>query len=230
MWEEISWAALIMALITLVMDWVMQYWLVIRWGPNITKKLVIAEFKDRAVAREVREALDLPTRAEVSALREAMNQKDVQYQAGLDARLAGLLDDIKAAFPKIPDLQLQLPGLEEKIKAGAVGAVEAAMDSVTKGRMGAEAKRVKHEQEEMMRQYQESAAAQYDQAVIIKLLTAMKIPPGMAQIAATFGPSGVRWALEQFYSVREVEKLMSGLSDARNIAMASPGVTQFLSR
>ena len=229
--------AFTMAVATLALDWILQSFLTLRYGPRVTRDLVIAEFKNKAVATTVREALDLPNRAEILAVREEIKSLDLAYTTALDARLAGVIRDMNAAVAGVP--KPDLAGLEARLRDAVAhirpdlsgldtvvqDSIKNAVTSQAKAQLSREARAANEQREEMMAQYMASAGAQQDAKQIYGFLRNMGIQEGMAQVAAQFGPNGVSWALEQTMGKKAAESFTEKMMAAR---MAQMPINQIL--
>jgi hypothetical protein len=219
-WWEALWSPLwffwdligTVAIITLIRHW-------IKSSVVETKTQVISELKDPKTAAAIRDAMDIVASADVKALtadvgriREEVRQKDLSWTVALDARMGGLLQDVKAAVASIP--KPDLTGLEERVRS-AVGA--AAGGQATK-----EIKAAQKAQEEMMAAYRSSQAAQYDLKYTTEMLTRMGVTPGMAAFGAQYGTLGVSWALEASFGQKRAAEMMGQVALAKMAAMPQP--------
>lgn len=192
-WGTVSGIALAMAAITLVMDWVMQYWLVIRWGPNITQELVISKFKDRKVAAEVREALDLPTRAETKELTDKLNQLDTIFSVKM-AEIMGKMDAIE--MPDLAPLEAKLDKPFE-IPAEMVQDIVQGVTSSLSGQLGAELKAERKGARAAVQELQDEYvnSPEWEEENKARILAVQQYTPGksyaMARAAVKRGPAFV---------------------------------------
>ena len=162
----------------------------------------------------------------------------------------GIITDVKAAIAGIPKLDPQtlaiqlgdgiaqklpkldtaamearlLEGLHNRVGPAIEAAATHAVTDSAKSVLSLEARRKNKDMEEMKAQYIESAYAQADSKMIYGALRQMGIPDGMAQLAASFGPSGMEWAMEQVYGKARTAALMDKMAEARMKVMPLPGV------
>ena len=214
--------------------------LVRRWvkgSVTDTKDQVVEELKKPETAKAVKGAMDIPDRADITKLTERIERKDFEYQTMLDSRMTGLYADIKAMIKETaPDLKGLEGRLDLAVRA-AVAPVEAkivqmkidpeslaadmkkAMTDSGKAMLSREAKAANQQQEAIMAAYQRSAQAQYDHKYITSMLLGMKVPPGMADLAATYGPTGVEWALRMTFGDKRTAELIGGIQEAKAALM-----------
>jgi len=220
-WTGLGIASLAVSLLIFMGDFVMQYWLVIRWGPGVTKRLVVAEFKDKKTAGEVRDALDLPDRAALTAVTGQMGRLEEKLNAfgvSMDSKMTQM------GLAVSNDVRQAVGGVENKISAfrldpaALADDVKKAMLDSGKALLSREAKAVNQQREEILAAYQASAQAQYDRKYIANMLMSVKVPPGMADVAATYGPAGVDWALRMTFGDKAAEQLMGGIQAAKMAA------------
>ena len=202
------------AIIFLIRKW-------IRGSVTDTKDQVIAEITNSEVSKRLKTAMDIPDRADVIKVADQVKALDVAFQTALDARLKGVVDDIKAEIPKVPE-GITVRQIEDIITSAIarspaidpehIGKLVAASVS---GSLGTATKADKKAQEEFVRQYEESAGAAVDSQIAYKLLTSMGMAPNLAQMAAVGGPPAIRWAVDYAFGAKEAMKLAAGWDKGR---------------
>ena len=244
-WTTISWFALAGAAITLLVDWFVQIFISLRWGPPKTRDLVIAAFKDKKTANDVREALDLPTRAEVSALSDKVRSLGASLDVHVTGLAASMTADVRAAVASIPkpdftaltaSIIMGIPKpdfdamaartvdeISRKIGPAVEAAVAGSAANAAKSMLSQEARKKNKEIEQIQAEYMASAMREQDSKVIYNTMRQMGVPEGMAQMAAQFGPSGAEWAMEQVYGKARTAALMDKMAEARIAAMPMAG-------
>ena len=228
-WTTISWFALAGAAITLLVDWFVQIFISLRWGPPKTRDLVIAAFKDKKTANDVREALDLPTRAEVMSLSDKVRSLDTTIDTRITGLAATMTADVRAAVASIPkpDFTALTASMADSMAQRVGPAVEAAVAgsaaNAAKSMLSQEARKKNKEMEQIQAEYMAGAMHEMDAKAIYQTMRQMGVPEGMAQMAAQFGPSGAEWAMEQVYGKARTAALMDKLADARMAAMPMAG-------
>jgi len=176
---------LVLSIVTLVMDWILQVVLVLRYGPRQTRDLVIAEFKKKEVAREVREALDLPDRAALSALQTDLKTLDALKSLPTDVQA------VNARFDAIQKEIKELPATLALTDAQLKGIGDAVGKSV-RGMLGKEGQEISQADMEFFKRYsQNPQAVAADKESMYRNLVAKGVPENMAYQAVNEGPDAV---------------------------------------
>lgn len=204
-WTGLSVGVLAMSIVIFAGDFVMQYWLAIRWGPTKTTDLVVERFQDKPTAAKVREALELPDRATVKGLVDKIKEMELQLETkmiALEAKLDAIempdLAPLEAKLEELGNKSIEFP--EETVQAIASD-ISSQVQAAVSGHVGAAVKGEKAEAKKMALEVQEeyynSPEWERDQAGNIELVA--KYMPNGSRGAAKFivkrGPAFVdAWA------------------------------------
>lgn len=176
-----------------------------RLGPDRAKKLTIAAFKDPVTAREVREALQLPTGTDLLAVRHDMES----VRSAMEARYSHLEKHVTEALKsiKLPDFSpnMQLPvtaldAIQRDIRAAAKQELRAVLQGEVQEMLTEAIKKAMAEQSgpQSMEEAQKLAEELELRAAIDAVAQQAGLPPWAVTAARKMGRLGLAWLDERF--------------------------------